>query len=119
MPPKKRDDFAVRVAHEQRGAPSQAEALLWRALRGRGLGVKFRRQVPIGPYVVDFVCSEKRLIVESDGPAHEQAERQAKDSVREAFLRAEGFRILRLPDDLVRGSTEITLQRIRQALTAA
>ena len=118
MPHRKRDDFAVRVAHEQRNAPSEAEALVWRTLRNRGLGVKFRRQVPIGPYVVDFVCLEQRLIVENDGPMHDDDERKARDARRDAFLTAEGFRILRLPDDLVRGSTELAIQRIRAALAA-
>ena len=119
MPHRKRDDFAVRIAHEQRKAPSQAESLLWRTLRNRGLGVKFRRQVQIGPYVVAFVCFEHRLIVESDGPAHDEAERQMHDANREAFLMAEGFRVLRLPDELVRGATELAVERIRLVLTAA
>lgn len=119
MPHRIRDDFAVRVAHEQREAPSQAEALLWKTLRNRGLGVKFLRQVPIGPYVVDFLCFEQRLIVESDGPTHQSTEAQAKDVARDDFVRSQGFRILRLPDDLVRGSTELAVQRIRAVLTAA
>jgi very-short-patch-repair endonuclease len=119
MPHRSREAFAVQVAHKQRRSPSQAEVSLWRALRNRGLGVKFRRQVPIGPYVVDFVCLELRLIVETDGPIHAAAEQQARDAKRDAYLKAEGFRMLRLPDDLVRGSTELAVQRIRQALTVA
>jgi very-short-patch-repair endonuclease len=107
------------IAHEQRSTPSRAETLLWTALRDRGVGVKFRRQVPIGRYVVDFICFEKRLIVESDGPAHQEPEQIAHDRVRDAWLLAQGFIVLRLPDDLVVGETEIAVQRIRQALGSA
>jgi very-short-patch-repair endonuclease len=119
MPHRERNNHAVKVAHEQREAPSRAESLLWVTLRDRGIGVKFRRQVPIGHYVVDFVCFEKRLIVESDGPAHDTPEQIAHDRVRDAWLLAQGFIVLRLPDDLVVGATEIAMQRIRQALASA
>jgi very-short-patch-repair endonuclease len=71
--------------------------------------------VPIGPYVADFVCFEHRLIVESDGPMHDRA----RDAKRDSFLKSEGFRVLRLPDELVRGSTELAVQRIRDALAQA
>jgi very-short-patch-repair endonuclease len=116
MPHRERNNHAVKVAHEQREAPSRAESLLWVTLRDRGIGVKFRRQVPIGHYVVDFVCFEKRLIVESDGPAHDTPEQIAYDRERDDWLRSQGFIVLRLPDDLVVGATEIAMQRIRQAL---
>ncbi len=118
MPHRERNIHAVTIAHEQREAPSRAEALLWGALRGRGLGPKFRRQVPMGRYVVDFVCFEKRLIVESDGPVHDTPEQIAYDQVRDDWLRSQGFIVLRLPDDLVVGATEIAVQRIRQALAS-
>jgi very-short-patch-repair endonuclease len=116
MPHRERDANATSIAHEQRTAPSRAETLLWTTLRNRGLGPKFRRQVPIGRYVVDFLCMERRLIVESDGPAHDTPEQIAHDLVRDAWLRSQGFIVLRLPDDLVVGATEIAVQRIRQAL---
>jgi very-short-patch-repair endonuclease len=113
MPHRKRSLHAVTTAKTQRAAPSQAETLLWRTLRNSGIDAKFRRQVPIGPYVVDFVCLEHRLVVESDGPAHERPDQQAHDAERDRFLKAQGFRVLRLPNDLVRGATELTVQRIR------
>jgi len=70
---------------------TDAEAALWRELRGRGLGnYKFRRQVPVGPYVADFLCKEAKLIVEIDGSQHlAQVE---YDQYRDAFLRAHGGR---------------------------
>jgi len=66
---------------------------LWFALRDRRLGgFKFMRQQAIGPYVVDFVCRERRLIVEADGGQHAE---NPKDQVRDAFLGAEQYRVLR------------------------
>jgi hypothetical protein len=64
------DDQLAR-ARSLRRAMTVAETILWRGLRGRGIGAKFRRQVPIGPYIGDFVCIAARLIIELDGPPHE------------------------------------------------
>ncbi|MGB0087328.1 MAG: DUF559 domain-containing protein [Rhodomicrobiaceae bacterium] len=72
---------------------TEAERKLWSILRKRKLtGLKFRRQVPIGPYVADFLSFESRLIVEADGGQHAEA---WKDAERDAWLAAQGFRILR------------------------
>ncbi|MPZ55600.1 MAG: DUF559 domain-containing protein [Rhizobiales bacterium] len=84
------------VAKERRLRRQQtdAERVIWFAVRDRRLGgFKFVRQEGIGPYVVDFVCREKMLIVEIDGGQHVENPRDAK---REAFLQAEGYRVLRL-----------------------
>jgi very-short-patch-repair endonuclease len=78
--------------------------------------VKFRRQVALGNFIVDFVCFEQRLIVEIDGPSHDGAEQRARDQEREAWLREQGFRMLRLPNELVIASTELAVARIRTAL---
>jgi very-short-patch-repair endonuclease len=119
MPHHDRNHRAVTIAHKQRTAPSRAEALLWTALRNRSLGVKFRRQVPIGPYVVDFVCMERRLIVESDGPHHRDPVQLVHDLARDTWLQSQGFIVLRIPDELVVGATELAVQRIRQNLDSA
>ena len=76
-----------------RNAATDAEAKLWRLLRDRRLGgSKFRRQAPIGRYIVDFVCFDRRLIVEADGGQHAQ---NSADEVREAWFAAQGFRTMR------------------------
>ncbi len=81
-------------ARRLRKHPTDAERLLWRHLRLRQLGgYKFRRQQPLGPYIVDFVCLAKRLIVEVDGGQH--AEQAEEDAQRTAWLEAQGFRVLR------------------------
>ena len=71
-------------ARTMRAAPTDSELRLWRLLRDRRLsGFKFRRQVPVGPYIVDFLCVGAKLIVEADGSQH--AERR-HDSIRDAYL---------------------------------
>ena len=76
---------------------TEAERKLWRALRGRQLeGQRFRRQHPIGIYVADFVCLEKRLVIEVDGGHHGEPEQIAHDARRTQWLEAEGYRIIRV-----------------------
>jgi len=76
------------------------ERLVWAVLRSRGLkGWKFRRQVPIGPFIVDFLCAEARLVVEIDGASHDT--QQAYDRQRERYLQCVGYRVLRLTNEQV------------------
>lgn len=75
------------------------ERRLWERLRSRKLeGAKFRRQGRIGPYVVDFVCLEAKLVVEIDGGVHDLPGRREKDAIRQRWLEREGFRVLRFSD---------------------
>lgn len=88
VPPPKRQ-FARSLRREM----TEAEDRLWHELRSRRLDrIKFRRQVPIGKYVADFVCLEARLIVEIDGNQHADS---VHDAVRDADLKSRGFRVLR------------------------
>ncbi len=106
-----------RFAREQRARAVKAEELVWRAVRNRRCeGAKFQRQVVLGAFIADFVCFERRLIVEIDGPSHEGEERKAADVGRDKWLGEQGFRVLRLSNDLVVGSTELAIERIRGAL---
>jgi very-short-patch-repair endonuclease len=87
---KLRRDRARRLRRDQ----TDAEARLWEALRGSRLeGWKWRRQVAVGPFIVDFLCLEAALAVEVDGGVH--AEQAAYDARREAYLRARGLQVLR------------------------
>jgi very-short-patch-repair endonuclease len=80
-------------ARRMRREPTDAEGKLWRILRGGRLGGhKFRRQEPIGPYIVDFACHRRKLAIELDGSQHAGS---ARDVEREAWLRARGFETLR------------------------
>jgi very-short-patch-repair endonuclease len=110
---KSKTAFARRLRREM----TNAEEMLWRSLRGSGLdGLKFRRQVPIGSYVADFLCVEHRLIVELDSRPHEQEDQRRHDAVRDKWLRDHGYHILRLDNDLVIGGGNIPLERIREAI---
>jgi very-short-patch-repair endonuclease len=107
------------LARTQRRAPTRAEDILWRALRARRFdGHKFRRQMPLGPYVADFVCLEARLIVELDGAPHDDdPAQQAHDARRTAWLASQGFRVLRFSNELLLGgSGDLVLDAIRQAV---
>lgn len=78
---------------------TEAEHRLWQELRSRKLdGIKFRRQVPVGPYIADFLCSEALLIVEVDGSQHADSEH---DQLRRTQLQRRGFRVLRFWNDEV------------------
>ena len=94
---------------------TDVERLLWSRLRNRQLsGRKFRRQQPIGSFVVDFVCLEYRLVIELDGGQH--AEQQSQDEARSAFLHKEGYRVLRFWNNQVLGELESVLEVIDSAL---
>lgn len=87
-----------------------SERLLWKALRR--LQMNFRRQTPIGRYVVDFSHRTSRLIVEIDGPVHDFPGRAEQDRVRQAWLEAEGFRVVRIPEAMVRKRLEAVVRRL-------
>lgn len=88
----------VGLARQLRRNQTDAERVLWFYVRDRRLnGLKFRRQVPIGPYIVDFCCEAARLIVELDGGQH--AARAAQDAIRTADLEARGYLVLRYWDN--------------------
>ncbi len=86
----------VVIARRLRRDLSPPEVLLWQQLRGGRTGAKFRRQHPVGPYVVDFFSREARLVIEIDGEAHDRAARPARDEVRLRFLREQGLRVVRI-----------------------
>src|SRR5262245_27703885 len=85
-------------ARALRKTMSDAERKLWHALHvGQVDGARFRRQHPIGRYVADFVCLERRLVVEVDGGQHTEDDQIAHDARRDHWLEAEGYRVLRVP----------------------
>ena len=107
-------DFARGLRRRQ----TDAERRLWAHLRDRRLlGVKFARQVSIGPYIVDFSCRERKLIVELDGGQH--VAHADYDGGRTEFLRALGYRVLRFWDNDALANTDGVLQRIAETVSAA
>jgi len=109
-----RDRFTQSLAKQMRRNPTANEAKLWELLRGHRLdGLKFRRQAPIGRYVADFVCYQRRLIVEADGPHHE--DNAAHDLARDAWLRDQGFLVVRIPNEMIATDKDAVLSAIRKA----
>jgi very-short-patch-repair endonuclease len=101
-------------AKQLRKQMTEGEGKLWSALRSRRFeNFKFRRQVPIGKYIADFVCLERRLIVEVDGSQHEDSEH---DRVRDAWLKSQDFRVLRFRNHDIYVALDGTLLAILDAL---
>ena len=93
------------------------ERLLWSYLRDRQVSqTKFRRQEVVGPYVTDFLCEEHKLVVELDGHSHDTT--AVKDSERELFLTAQGFRVIRFMNDDVLRDVRGVVQAIGDAINA-
>ncbi|WP_182867234.1 endonuclease domain-containing protein [Rhodopirellula sp. JC639] len=87
----------IQFARDQRRQANEFAQDVWQMLRGRRLlGEKFRREHPIGPYTVDFVCLDLQLVVEVDGKDHFTQQGHARDANRDAYLRSEGFQVLRI-----------------------
>ncbi|MBO9377862.1 DUF559 domain-containing protein [Sphingomonas histidinilytica] len=76
---------------------SMVEVLLWRLLRSKGVGFRFRRQHPAGPYVLDFYCPELRLAVEADGIGHDMGDRPERDEARRAWLAEQRIDLVSFP----------------------
>jgi very-short-patch-repair endonuclease len=102
-------------ARTLRKSLTDVENKLWSQLRGRQVsGVKFRRQHPIGPFIVDFCCVERGLVVELDGSQH--AERNAADERRTRLIERSGYRVLRFWDNEVLINLYGVLERISETL---
>jgi very-short-patch-repair endonuclease len=117
----RKNSFRTRdFARSQREESTRAEALFWQAVRSRRFaGLKFKRQMAIGPFIADFCCFEHKLIVELDGEPHETLEARTRDAVRTSFLKREGYRVLRFPNERVLGNLEFVLREITETIGLA
>ena len=96
---------------------TEQEAVMWHLLRNRGLnGYKFRRQYPIGSYVVDFVCRELKLIIELDGGQHNEPENIEYDKKRTQYLKEKGYKVVRFWNNEIDENLEGVYQSILKAL---
>jgi len=90
------------TAHKLRESMTKAEACLWKyGLKSKKLGVIFRRQRPVGRYIVDFVCLELKIIIEVDGESHNHPEIYDNDIIRQKYLENLGFMVVRFTDEEV------------------
>ena len=114
-----RDPRLLEYARRHRREPTLTESMIWSDLRNRQLGYKFRRQHPIGPYIVDFVCLSAKLIVELDGWTHDLKQYQLGDTIRQLWLESEGYRVLRFNDEEVLEDRDGVREAIHSALESA
>jgi tRNA threonylcarbamoyl adenosine modification protein YeaZ len=106
----------VEYAKQNMKEPTYTEQVMWQQLRKSRLGFKFRRQYPVGKFIPDFVCIEKRLIIEIDGISHTGKEK--RDGSRTKELEALGYRVIRFTDDEVRDELDQVMEEIKTSLTA-
>jgi very-short-patch-repair endonuclease len=97
-----------------RRAHTSSEAALWRCISGRQLGVAFKRQQVIGKYIVDFVAPSVKLIVEVDGGYH--ASRHVADARRDRYLERAGYRVIRVPAEMVLRQLPVAVAVVRSAV---
>jgi very-short-patch-repair endonuclease len=110
-------DYQRQAARRLRVEMTDAERVLWRALRAHRLrGIGFRRQAPLGPYIADFVCHALKLVIEVDGGQHSGS---ARDARRDDWMAREGYKVLRFWNNDVLGNLEGVLDRIGREIAAA
>ena len=108
-----------RFAKAMRAEMTEAEMRLWRYLRKPGIeGLRFRRQTPVGPYIVDFFCPAHRLIVEVDGEQHGFDDDRSRDTERDGWLAANGYRVVRFWNHEVLASIDDVCRTILAASNA-
>ena len=104
-------------ARLMRQNPTRAEKILWQRLRGKQVGgFHFRRQHPIGRFIVDFYCASARLVVEVDGAVHNEPGHAEYDEDRQRFLQASGLRVLRFSNAQVVGETDAVVEVIAESV---
>ena len=104
---------STKIARKLRRDMTPEEVILWQYLRGKRLGVTFRRQEPMGRYVADFVCYERKLVIEVDGSQHLNS---PEDRERDADMLEHGFLTLRFWNNEVRTNLSGVLERIKTTL---
>lgn len=105
------------LAKKLRKNSTRAEKILWQLLRNRRFeGYKFRRQHPIWKYVVDFYCHQSRLVIETDGEAHDNADQIKNDSERDEFMEKMGLKVLRIKNEDLFNDQEKVLDMILKNL---
>ena len=103
-------------AKENRYHPTEAESILWNYLKGSSLGHPFRRQYIIGNYIADFVCLQKKLVIELDGGYHQLPGQQVSDEERTRWLEEQGFKVIRFTNEEVIGDIEAVITHIKEHL---
>ena len=111
------DKTFIKLSRQLRKNQTPWEKKLWMHLKGNKFFVmKFKRQVVIGPYIYDFSCFEKKLIIELDGSQHSETENKKRDKEKEEFIKKLGYRILRFNNNDVQNNIEGVMEAIELAI---
>ena len=103
-------------AKENRREMTIAEKILWEGIRNKKTGYKFRKQHPIGDYIADFICIEKKLVIEVDGGYHNTLEQQQDDRVRTIDIEKMGYSVIRFTNEEVEQDLQNVIMKIKQTL---
>jgi very-short-patch-repair endonuclease len=107
------------AAQYHRENPTPAEACLWEAIRHKKLdGLRFRSQHPVETFIFDFYCPAYKLIIEVDGSIHDNPDTQEHDQLRDEWVEAHGYNVLRLRNDEILTNLPATLQKIQNHIAA-
>jgi very-short-patch-repair endonuclease len=107
---------AIARAKRLRKSATVAERLVWEEVRKLDLNI--RRQVPIGPYIADFASHAARLVIEIDGPHHDEPQAKKRAAVRTNWLKGAGYRVIRFPENMVRNDLHAVIGRIASQLSS-
>jgi very-short-patch-repair endonuclease len=111
IPPQ--NPLLTKYAKKNRATHTKGEAVFWASVRNRRFdGLKFKRQMPLGKFIVDFYCDEYKLIVEIDGKGHDYV----IDTTRDAWLVENGYNVVHINDEIVITSTELAMNKIRNVI---
>ncbi|MCB0665939.1 MAG: DUF559 domain-containing protein [Saprospiraceae bacterium] len=103
----------IERARQLRRNPTRSEAILWDELKGKKLGVRFRRQHPLGKYIFDFYCHSAKLAIELDGNYHNRNHQKLLDVERERDIISWGIKVIRFPDEEINTNLEGAIEKIR------
>ena len=109
------DKLTLKRAQAMRRDPTRSEIALWNIVRGERLGVKFRRQQPIGPFIADFFCAAMSLVIEVDGAQHHDD--PGVDLRRTGWLQTHGYRVIRFDNHVVMSNPEAIIRSIMDAIS--
>ena len=104
----------IDIARANRQKPTEAESIMWKILRGRFCGVRFRRQHVIAGFIADFACVSKKLIIEIDGGYHFTEEQIENDAQRTKKLNDYGYTVMRFKNEEVLANTDLVIERIKK-----
>ena len=106
-------DIKYQLARNLRKNSTPEERKIWNLLRNRKfLNLKFKRQFPIGQYIVDFVCEEKKIVIEIDGGQHNELEEQIKDDIRTKFIETKGYKVYRFWNNDIKENIDGVYQKL-------